>query len=286
MTAPPGTQASSLNIEWAYHNSPIAPHHKPYLAISWEGSIYNGHIAIEGLATASGIQGCPADLLLDILCHHGIEHVFKWVDDVVIFHTPCLSIDHPCNTPIYYSFNLSSIFGITGPLGVPWHPIYKKGQDFASSLKYVGFHLDLECLRVSFPEKKHLKLLLKLDLFLSTATSLLMHQDCASIHGSLQHITFVFRKGHSTFPPPSSFISKFGNNFSHCHTPHSIIECAKWWKLFLSSLGGSHSLVPCHSMDPDIWVDASSSWGIGIVVGKHWSAWCLLSGWDDADRDI
>jgi len=30
-SAPVGTQGASLNIEWAYHNSPIAPTHKPYL---------------------------------------------------------------------------------------------------------------------------------------------------------------------------------------------------------------------------------------------------------------
>jgi len=33
-------------------------------------------------------------------------------------------------------------------------------------------------------------------------------------------------------------------------------------------------------------VDASSSWGISLVVGKCWSAWCLLAGWHSADRDI
>jgi len=102
-TAPPGTQAASLDIERAYHNSPIAPRHKPYLAVSWNGSIYVGHVAVEGLATAGGIQGCPADALLDILHHHGIERVFKWVDDVVIFRTPHLSNNLPLNASFSYS---------------------------------------------------------------------------------------------------------------------------------------------------------------------------------------
>ena len=64
---------------------------KPYLAVLWNQSIFVGHYAVEGLAMAGEIQGCPADALLDILQHHSIEHMFKWVNDVVIFHTPCHS---------------------------------------------------------------------------------------------------------------------------------------------------------------------------------------------------
>src|SRR5882724_8478976 len=41
--APTGTQAASLDIELAYHNSPIVPRHKAYLAISWNRSIFIGH---------------------------------------------------------------------------------------------------------------------------------------------------------------------------------------------------------------------------------------------------
>ena len=88
---PSGTQAASLDIECAYHNSSILPWHKVYLASFWEGSIYVGHVTVEGLATAGGIQGCLADAMLDILCHRGIPDVFKQVDDVVIFQLPVAS---------------------------------------------------------------------------------------------------------------------------------------------------------------------------------------------------
>ena len=59
-----------------------------------------------------------------------------------------------------------------------------------------------------------------------------------------------------------------------------------WWGLILSTPGGSCSIVPQNALDPDIWVDASSSWGIGVVVGKHWAAWCLLVDWNLKDRDF
>jgi len=59
-----GYQAAYLDIEQAYH-SPIAPKHKPYLAVSWNDDIYVSHCAVEGLATVGGIQGCLADALLN-----------------------------------------------------------------------------------------------------------------------------------------------------------------------------------------------------------------------------
>ena len=54
-------QAASLDIERAYHISPIVPIHKPYLAVLWQEKIYVRHVAVEGLAMAGGIQGrCTA----------------------------------------------------------------------------------------------------------------------------------------------------------------------------------------------------------------------------------
>ena len=58
---PVNTQAASLGIAKAYCNSPISPQHKKYPCILWKGMIYVQHIAIEGLATARGIQGSIAD---------------------------------------------------------------------------------------------------------------------------------------------------------------------------------------------------------------------------------
>src|SRR5882724_2138655 len=103
-TVPLGTQAASLDIERAYHISPIVPIHKPYLAVLWQEKIYVGHVAVEGLAMAGGIQGTPADALLDIFQFHGIEHIFKWVNDIFIFHVP---VSSSCGALPSFSFDLS-----------------------------------------------------------------------------------------------------------------------------------------------------------------------------------
>ena len=39
-------------------------------------------------------------------------------------------------------------------------------------------------------------------------------------------------------------------------------------------------------VDPDIYVDASTSWGIGLCVGDLWAAWRLVPGWNTGGQDI
>jgi len=49
---------------------------------------------------------------------------------------------------------------------------------------------------------------------------------------------------------------------------------------------------PCRSLGIlpnlpfDVWVDASISVGVGILVNSRWAAWRLLDGWDSDSQDI
>src|SRR5882724_13060831 len=173
----------------AYRNSPIIPAHKKYLAVCWHDSIYIQHNAIEGLSSAGGIQGTPADACIDILWACSILPVFKWVDDFVIFHSPSL----PClpDDPLLYDYDLNSVFRITDPLGIPWHPISKKGQDFGTTFKYLGFVWDLTARTLSLPTDKCDHSLLKLTTFISKHR--VSRNNCASLLSMLQHVCFVFQ---------------------------------------------------------------------------------------------
>jgi len=104
----------------------------------WKGSVYVKHMAIEGLATAGGIQGNVADTSLAILKYCGVEVAMNWVDDFVFFRVHLLHSVGSGSAPPF-KFDLSTILDITSPLGIPWHPIPKKGHDFQSTFSYVGF---------------------------------------------------------------------------------------------------------------------------------------------------
>ena len=163
-----------------------------------------------------------------------MRDIFKWVDNVVLFRSPTttyLDVDGLHNH--IYGYDLNTVFRITDPLGVPWHPIQLKGQDFRYTVAYVGFLWNLVDHCISLLEKKWTKLLVKIDLFLEVAKETVTQKDCSSLHGSLQHITFIYREGCSTLPAPSSFLCKFPNNFAKHHVPRSVIDCVLWWKSIL-----------------------------------------------------
>jgi len=109
-----------------YQNSPIIPDRKKYLAICWQDQIYVQHNAIEGLSSAGGIQGFPTDTCIEILRVNNIGPIFNWVDDFTIFRSPSTSL--PLMGQHCYDYDLTSFTSMMDPLGIPWHPISKKGQ--------------------------------------------------------------------------------------------------------------------------------------------------------------
>jgi len=85
----------------------------------------------------------------------------------------------------HYSIDITSILSVMDPLGILWHPIMTKGQDFASLVVYVGFLWDLQCHTVLLLEKKHLKYLDKTQAFQALVKLKVSRKDILSIHGTL-----------------------------------------------------------------------------------------------------
>jgi hypothetical protein len=57
--------------------------------------------------------------------------------------------------------------------------------------------------------------------------------------------------------------------------PRSVLSDMAWWTDVLSVSGAARSLVPRGTLeDVGVWVDASTSWGIGIVVNGG----CAMAG--------
>ena len=141
----------------------MIPDHKKYLAIG--GHVYVQHVAIEGLATVGGIQGMITATCIRILAHHGIHPVVKWVDDFVFFCEPSTSAQP---LPYVFPYDLADVFSVTKPLGIPWHSISKKGQDFAPHFDYIGFSWNITTCSVTVPDEKCLCASAKLRFVLST----------------------------------------------------------------------------------------------------------------------
>jgi hypothetical protein len=81
-------------------------------------------------------------------------------------------------------------------------------------------------------------------------------------------------------------VSHFPNKWTRHHLSPAVRNDMLWWKKTLSLPPASRSLLPRLQAPYDIWVDASTSWGIGILIDHQWMAWKLTDGWNTEGRDI
>lgn len=289
-TAPPGTQAATLNIEAAYRTVPVWPPHKCFLVVKVDGSFFIDHTFPSRLATTGGVQGNIVDTTVDILHSMELRPIKKWLDDHIFFRYPSGGgslLPDGTLTPFTYSHNLVDVYTKSRPLGVPWHP--KKWRNYAFIFIYLSFLWDLILHTVTLPDDKCLKYRNKLVVILDALAhgKRMSCKDAMSINGTLSHIAFIIPHGHAYLANLSSFISEFSFKFTSRHPHTSVVMDLKWWLGILEHDLCPRSLVP-HGLPQDInlWVDASTDWGIGMVLSERWNLWTLCPGWKGQGRDI
>lgn len=105
-----------------------------------------------------------------------------------------------------------------------------------------------------------------------------------SVVGTLVHCSLAVPDGRSHLPSLSCFVASF-NFFSspfvrRTPTP-GVFSDISWWRAQLSAdFCGSFLTRPPPASPIEFWVDASSSWGIGIVLDGQWDSWKLSPGWN------
>ena len=152
-------------------------------------------------------------------------------------------------------------------------------------MTYVGFDWDLHTCAMALPEHKHIKYPTRVSDFLSAGRVSL--DKTMKIQGTLQHLTFIFMAGSSYLPLLSWVVKAFkGNRHRRHHVTQDVQADLSWCQAVLLRQGIYHSLLPHLHLEPSIWVDASMSWGIGLVVKCCWATWMILEGWKAKDHDI
>ena len=288
MNAPPGTQACTFDIEKFHRTCPVFPAHKPWLVVQGSpGDFYIDHAHPFGAAAASSNAGMIGNAIVDIWQAEGVKPILKYEDDLKIFRYP-IATGTFHQDGFTYAYDRDEALSRISSLHVPWHK--DKGDPaFLSITNFIGFRWDLPNKHISLPEEKRLKFHNRVRIFLDCFTghpcSLL---DAQKIHGSLCHVAFVYAQGRSRLPSLSNFIASFmGNEFTRRHPPHSMMTDLRWWLRELNISGFFRQLLPRGpSQDMGLFVDASTSWGIGIVVAGRWAAFKLQKNWKVEGRDI
>ena len=286
--APTGTQACTLDIAKFHRTCPVIPDHKPWLVVQGHaGDFFIDHDHPFGLSCASSNSGMIANAAVDIWMAEGIRPILKYEDDLNIFRRPIddgpfLDGEHR------YAYDREHALRIIHSLQIPWHP--DKGTlHFSSIFTFIGMLWNIDLHRVSLPENKRMKFLHRTRAFLDAFSRRQCQlRDIESIHGSLCYISFVYVEGRSRLPSLSNFAVTFnGNEFIHRYPPPSVISDLKWWSSQLEMTNFYRQLTPRGpSLDFGIFVDASTSWGIGIIFDGKWMAWKLSSTWKIPGRDI
>ena len=280
--APPLSEAATLDVDAAFRCCPITPVQQRNFIIQWNDSFYIDHNAPFGASSSSGVFGRVADAKSAILDSEGMGPSKNWVDDFVFFRFPVIITS---GIPSF-SYSLSDIYHLAARLGWPWKE--SKTRPFAAEFKYLGFMWDLSSKTVQIPETKKTAYLTKLQPWVTGQK--FSRKDAESLLGTLVHCSLAVPDGRSHLPSLSRFAASFNRvdaPFARRTPNPSVISDTQWWRTQLSStFCGSTLSKPPQASPIEFWVDASSSWGIGIVFDNEWDFWKLRPGWNKDGRNI
>lgn len=212
-----------------------------------------------------------------------LAEFLTWVDDFAFFRYP----ETPSLTgPWTYSYDESIIWQIADDLGWPWAK--DKHFPFSTSFTYIGFFWDLVAKTVCLPDKKKEKYLRRLDGW--SRNNLMSKNEADVLVGTLNHCTLVVPHGRSHLPSFYKFLSTFKPD-TPSHIKHTIgpalHDDALWWRNELAKPWcGINIRIPPDPLKSEIFVDASTKWGVGFIMDGKWLAFKFVPGSFTEGRNI
>jgi hypothetical protein len=191
--------------------------------------------------------------------------------------------EHVMNGTVY-PYGFEEIDEITNPLGIPWES--SKDVPFSDVVPFIGFAWNLARKRVFLPESKKEKYLHAIVEWKQRSRHTL--DDVRKLYGKLLYACLITPQGRSYLTNFEKMMGTFQDRpFLPRHPPAHLNEDLAWWERTLTSpslsreIPGGRSVINVHGYS-----DASSTIGIGIVLGNKWRAWRLLPNWKSGGRDI
>lgn len=257
--------AATFDILAVYRLTPIWPNQQNALCVSWDGLVYVDRAVMFGLSSSAGVFGCVADMLLDIYKEAKFGFMVKWVDDFLAIRPPG------------QVWSEQDFMELTRSFGVPWS--LPKLRPFVSVQHYIGFDWDLDSRVVSLPIEKIGKLKALVSSWLVKGSKFTEH-DAASLHGKLVHSSCVFPLLKPFIRSAALFASDFHSSRASLNPPSSLQADLSWVLFLLQNLLNSRPLRSPHPVDLQWWGNASTSFGIGIAIGRFWAVWRWAPGFE------
>ncbi len=263
LSLPPGCTAATFDVSAAYRITPVHPSQQNALCVFWKGKVYVDRALCFGLASSAGVFGAIADMLVAIYEAHGFGPIRKWVDDFFVVKLP------------HQSYSEQDFLALTTPAGVPWS--IPKTRGFAVCQRFIGFLWHLALLTVALPPDKLDAVLLLIEEWRSPEFKA-QHRDAARLHGKLVYIATIFPLIRPFIRSASLFTRSFLSTRAFRRPSHALQADLRWITDLMAELPRELPLTKTEPVDLGWWGDASSSFGIGVVVGPFWGVWRYAPG--------
>jgi hypothetical protein len=186
-----------------------------------------------------------------------------------------------------FCYDMQDIDDFSAELGVPWS--HEKTLAFAPKNQYHGMVWNIPKRTVGLEEETRIRYLESLQEWQRSNTHVLAEAE--RLAGRLQFVCYIIPMGRPYIASLYRFVGLYGIKTSTGkpqHAPEKPLtpergqcpEEIRWWIATLSSPNIERPIPrPVKVIDIHAFSDASSTIGIGVVIGDLWAAFKLLPGW-------
>lgn len=291
ITAAPGSQGATLDWKDAFRNIPVHPKDFWTSVLAWPSDGSKSRLYVDlahkfGHSRSPGNFDRPNQGFMAICRRMNLGDLIAWVDDL-------LSRRQPLNQkpPWIYSFDIIDIRSVAFDLGISL-PL-SKVQPFSFSVVYLGFLWHFDSKSVEIPPEKKQKGITKITTALTEVN--ISIDSLRSLAGFLAYLAMAILPGRahlrSLYAMTSRMESTDTGEFKKWSLFPNVVADLEWWRDELSRDYVGMSL--CTERFPDdslhVYVDASTNWGIGVVISGSFDRFRLQDGWKKGElgvRDI
>lgn len=262
-----------FNWAKAYLQVPTPPAQWPFLMVQ----DFNGNVLLDTRITFGGVAGCgtfgePADAWKDIVLRkfHFLAG-FHWVDDTLFIKEADGRNRH----------SMKDVVELSESLGVVTNE--KKWREFSKEQKYLGFLWNGTNKTVRLLDSKCLERLQQIQDFKSKPRH--TFKETERLIGRLNHIICIFPQLKCYCMAIYLWMAEWKHHSALQEIPEEVLTDLGVWEDTLK-MAAPKRLIPRPDLVDVGWVgDASSSYGIGVVIGKRWARFRLKHGWDEVHPD-
>lgn len=257
--------------EKAYRQIPTLMNQWRYLLVlDFDDQLY-----VDTRITFGGVAGCgsfgrPADAWKHIMqSEHDIVMVFRWVDDNLFLKRYGSTTE------------MSQIVERSKQLGVQTNE--EKLSSFQHEQKFIGFIWNSMEKTVRLPQSKLEQRRSQVDDVLNGSS--FTFNEIEVFVGRLNHVAYLLPQLKCYLCGLHRMKKDWHYKIAKRRISEDVREDLEFWKLTLSSFKQLRLIASPEPIDI-AWVgDASTSYGVGVLVGKRWAQFSLTQAWKEADED-